>query len=83
MKCQDDKSTTCGRKRAEGNKEAQGTAIGARVDSDAAWERRRRENDVQSSTTMVGRKTRGVPKNQGTRLQNLLYNWKKRCISLS
>ena len=71
--CQDDKSTTCGGKRAGGNKEAQGDS-----NSNPSG-----QNDVQSSTTTVGRKIRGVPKNQGMRLQDLLHNGQKRCISLS
>ena len=50
------------------------TATGTTMDSDAAWERRCSENDVQSGTTMVSREIMGVPKYQEMRLQDLLHN---------
>ena len=50
-------------------------AIGTRVDSDAGGERRRRENDVQSSTTTVGRKIRGGSEKPGNETARFLAQW--------
>ena len=50
------------------------TIIGPSVDGDAASERKRRENDVQNNSTMVGGTIRGVPKHQRMRLQHFLHN---------
>ena len=44
------------------------------MDSDAAWERRCSENDVQNGTTMVNKEIMGVPKYQGMRSQDLLHS---------
>ena len=50
------------------------------MDSDAAWERRRRENDVQSGTTTVsgkvGEERGGVPVFRGFRVQGFFFRHK-------
>ena len=75
--CQDDRNTTCGRKRGSSGQQLE-----------PEWTvtpsgREGEERMMSRAAPHVGEKIREVPKHQVMRLQDLLYNGQKRCISLS